>query len=78
MEADRILVTIGGSVADLDRMSGTAVVVDIDVTGLQPGTVTVDVTMNLPTGTTLVSASPASVSVTITATAASPSPTSGG
>lgn len=78
VEADRILVTIGGSVADLDRMSGTAVVVDVDVTGLQPGTETVAVTMNLPTGTTLVSASPASVSVTITATTPSPSPASGG
>ncbi len=78
VDADRILVTIGGSVADLDRMSGTAVVVDIDVTGLQPGTETVAVTMNLPTGTTLVSASPASVSVTITATSPSPSPASGG
>lgn len=74
VDADRILVTIGGSVADLDRLTGTAVVVDLDVTGLQAGTEIVPVSMDLPTGTTLVSASPASVSVTITATAPSPSP----
>jgi YbbR domain-containing protein len=76
VEADRFLVTIGGSVADLDRLSGTAVVVDIDVAGLQPGTEIVTVTMDLPTGTALVSASPASVSVTITATTPSPSASS--
>jgi YbbR domain-containing protein len=49
-------------------------VVDLDVTGLQPGTETVPVTLDLPTGATLVSASPSSVNVTITAP--SPSPTS--
>jgi YbbR domain-containing protein len=74
VDTARILVTIGGSVADLDRLSGTAIVVDVDVTGLQPGTEIVTVTMDLPTGTTLVSASPSSVGVTITATAASPTP----
>jgi YbbR domain-containing protein len=74
LDTDRILVTIGGSVADLDRLSGTALVVDLDVTGLQPGTETVPVTLDLPTGATLVSASPSSVNVTITAP--SPSPTS--
>jgi YbbR domain-containing protein len=78
VEADRFLVTIGGSVADLDRLSGTAVVVDIDVAGLQPGTEIVTVTMDLPPGTTLVSASPSSVSVTITATTPSPTPSESG
>jgi YbbR domain-containing protein len=78
VDADRILVTIGGSIADLDRLSGSAVVVDIDVTGLQAGTEVVDVTMDLPTGTTLVSASPSNVSVTVTATAPSPTPSAGG
>jgi len=78
VEADRILVTIGGSEADLDRLTGSAVVVDIDVTGLQAGVETVPVTMNLPTGTTLVSASPSTVSVTISATTPSPSPASAG
>jgi YbbR domain-containing protein len=78
VEADRILVTIGGSVADLDRLSGSAAVVDVDVTGLQPGTEIVTVTMDLPPGTTLVSASPSSVGVTITATTSSPAPSASG
>jgi YbbR domain-containing protein len=82
IDADRILVTVGGSVADLDRLTGTALVVDLDVTGLQPGIAIVPVTMDLPTGATLVSASPSSVSVTITAPAPTPtpsaSPTAGG
>lgn len=78
VDADRILVTIGGSVADLDRLSGTAIVVDVDVAGLQPGVEIVTVTMDLPTGTTLVSTSPSSVSVTITATTPSPTPTASG
>lgn len=74
VDADRILVTIGGSVADLDRLTGTAVVVDIDVTGLQPGTEIIDATIDLPTGTTMVSASPSRVSVTITGATPSPTP----
>jgi YbbR domain-containing protein len=81
LELDRILVTIGGSVADLDRLSGTTLVLDLDVTGLQPGTQTVPVSIDLPRGATLVSASPASVAVTITGPpepAASPSPSAGG
>ncbi len=73
VDADRILVTIGGSVADLDRLSGTVLVVDLDVTGFQPGTASAPVTLDLPTGATLVSASPSSVNVTITGP--SPSPT---
>ena len=78
VDADRVLVTIGGSVADLDRLSGTALVVDLDVTGLQPGTETVPATMDLPTGATLVSASPSGIGVTITAPSPSPSSSGGG
>jgi YbbR domain-containing protein len=74
VDVDRILVTIGGSVADLDRMNGTALVVDLDVTGLGPGTETVTGGLGLPAGTTVVSMSPSTVTVTITATAPSPSP----
>jgi len=75
VDTDRILLTVGGSVADLDRLSGTALVVDLDVTGLEPGTSLVPVSLDLPTGATLVSASPSSVTVTITAPAATPTPT---
>jgi YbbR domain-containing protein len=73
---DRIIVTIGGSPADLDRLTGSALLVDLDVTGLGPGTVDVPVSIDLPTGPTLVSANPATVTVTITATA-TPSPPAG-
>ena len=80
VETDRILVTIGGSVADLDRLSGSALVVDLDVTGLQPGTESVPVSLDLPTGSTLVSATPARINVTISGPAAlaSPSAPAGG
>lgn len=67
---DRVIVTIGGSSADLDRLTGSALLVDLDVSGLGPGTVDVPVGIDLPTGPTLVAANPATVSVTISATAA--------
>jgi YbbR domain-containing protein len=75
---DRVIVTLGGSPADLDRLAGSALVVDLDVTGLGPGIVDVPVSIDLPTGPTLVAATPPTVSVTIGETAApsaSPSPT---
>ena len=65
LSTDRVLVTIGGSTADLDRLSGAELVVDLDVAGLKPGVHDVPVTANLPAGTTLVAASPATVVVTI-------------
>jgi len=76
---DRVLVTIGGSTADLDRLEGAALVVDLDVTGLKPGVHEVPVTANLPAGTTVVASSPASVTVTISVApppSATPSPSS--
>jgi YbbR domain-containing protein len=78
VDVDRLLVTIGGSVADLDRLSGSALVADLDVSGLQPGTVDVPVTFQLPPGATLVSATPSTVSIVITDTSPSPTPASGG
>lgn len=66
---DRVLVTIGGSTADLDRLSGAALVMDLDVTGLKAGTHDVPVTGNLPVGTTVVAVSPPTVAVTIGTTA---------
>ena len=85
---DRVLITVGGSTADLDRLSGSTVVATLDVTGLSAGVHEVPVTANLPTGTTLVAADPATVQVTITAIAspagsvtpavsAAPSPSAG-
>jgi YbbR domain-containing protein len=68
-----VLVTIGGSTAELDRLDGATLVMDLDVTGLKPGIHDVPVTANLPAGTTLVAANPPTVSVTIGGAAASPS-----
>jgi YbbR domain-containing protein len=69
LSVDHVLVTIGGSTADLDRLSGAALVMDLDVAGLKAGSHDVPVTANLPVGTTLVAASPPSVIVTIATTA---------
>jgi YbbR domain-containing protein len=76
LSTDRVLVTIGGSVADLDRLSGAELAVTLDVSGLDDGTHEVSVGANLITGLTLVGASPDPVTVTITApaTTASPAP----
>ena len=74
LSTDHVLVTIGGSVADLDRLSGASLVLTLDVTGLDVGSVDVHVGANLITGLTLVAADPDPVGVTITAPAASPTP----
>lgn len=76
LATDRVLVTIGGSTADLDRLVGATLVMDLDVAGLKAGVHDVPVTANLPAGTTLVSVSPASVKVTITDAASSEPPAS--
>lgn len=74
LSADRILVTIGGSLADLDRLSGVELVLTADVTGLEPGTHSVAVSANLATGLTLLGASPNPVEVTVSGAAPSPVP----
>ncbi|HEX3264785.1 MAG TPA: CdaR family protein [Candidatus Limnocylindrales bacterium] len=76
LSTDRVLVTIGGSVADLDRLTGTTIVLNVDVGGLGDGTHKVPVSANLQTGLTLVAASPGSVDVIVTPAppASSPSP----
>jgi YbbR domain-containing protein len=76
LSTDRVLVTIGGSLADLDRLSGTNLTLSIDVTGLEVGIHPVNVSANLQTGLTLISASPNPIDVTVTSPPppASPSP----
>ena len=64
---DRVLITVGGSLPDLDRLSGSTIVVDVDVAALGPGTTDVPVTAELPAGVTLVVADPAVVPVTVAA-----------
>ena len=74
---DRVLITLGGSVADLDRVQGSRLLATLDVADLAPGTTSVAVTTDLPPGLALVSASPDQVAVTVTIPA-SPSPAAGG
>lgn len=71
---DRVLLTIGGSTADLDRLSGATIVAELDVFGLIAGSTTeVTVTVDLPAGLTLVTATPPTVTVAVVAPAAVPS-----
>jgi YbbR domain-containing protein len=72
LSVDSVLLTLGGSVADLDRLSGATIVGLLDVTELGAGTTDVAVTVDLPAGVTLVAASPATVGVTVSPP---PSPT---
>lgn len=74
LSTDRVLVTIGGSVADLDRLSGVDLVLTADVTGLEPGAHSIAVSANLATGLTLLGASPNPVEVVVSSPAASPGP----
>jgi len=74
---DRVLVTIGGSTADLDRLIGATLVGEVEVAGLEAGVHELPVTVDVPAGTTLVAISPSTVKVTITnaaAASAAPSP----
>jgi YbbR domain-containing protein len=73
LSTDHVLVTIGGLVADLDRLSAAAFVLNVDVSGLGDGPHKVVPTVNLTTGLTLLSISPSPVVVTIAAPAPSPS-----
>ena len=74
---DRVLITLGGSVADLDRLQGSTLLATLDVADLELGTTAVDVSTDLPAGIALVSASPDRVAVTV-AIPPPPSPAAGG
>jgi len=73
LSVNQVLVTIGGSVVDLDRLTGANLVLDLNVSGLDDGAHTVVPTANLTTGLTLLGLSPGSIVVTITTPAPSPS-----
>jgi len=78
LSTDRVLVTIGGPVADLDRLSGSSLVLTMDVSGLDVGTHQVTAAANLITGLTLIGASPNPITVTVgtaTSPTATPAPT---
>ena len=74
---DRVLITLGGSVADLDRLQGATLLATLDVTDLEPGTTSVAVSTDVPAGIALVSASPDQVAVTVSIPPP-PSPAAGG
>ncbi len=75
-DVDRVLITVGGGVVDLDRLVGSTLTVTLDVAALEPGTTAVPVGAELPPGVTLVASNPTDVAVTVRA-AASPSPAAG-
>lgn len=74
---DRVNLTLGGSVADLDRLQGATLFATVDVTNLAPGTTSVPITADLPAGVTLVTASPDQVAVAV-GVPVPPSPSPGG
>src|SRR5215212_598828 len=65
LSTDRVLVTIAGSVAELDRLASQSLTLTVDVTGLGLGTHVVDVSANLTTGLSLIDVSPNPVEVTV-------------
>jgi YbbR domain-containing protein len=73
---DRVTITVGGSIADLDRLIGSTLAVDLDVSRLRPGTTEIAAVPELPAGLTLLGANPPKIAVTVT-TAASPSASGG-
>jgi YbbR domain-containing protein len=80
---DRVLITVGGSIADLDRLVGSTLVADLAVAALGLGDATVSIAAELPAGVTLVASSPGQVVVTVAARsspspAASPAPSASG
>jgi YbbR domain-containing protein len=74
LSTDQVLVTIGGSIADLDRLSGATLVLTVDVNGLGDGDHPVAPDANLTTGLTLISVSPSPIIVTVAPPPPSPAP----
>lgn len=66
IDIDRLLITVGGSPTDLDRIVGATLAADLDVSALGPGTTDVTVRATLPNGISLVAASPPEIPVTVT------------
>lgn len=62
---DRVLLTLFGSVADLDRLGSAPLVVGLNVAALAPGVHEVPVVPSLPSGVTIAAQSPETVKVTV-------------
>jgi YbbR domain-containing protein len=74
LSTSHVLVTLGGSIADLDGLEGRAFDVQAAVGGFDSGRHEVQVVANLPAGLALLAASPARVVVTVTLPSASAAP----
>jgi YbbR domain-containing protein len=61
-----VLVTLGGPIADLDRIDPAAFTVPLDVAGLEPGVHELQPTPNVQAGLRVISVDPATVAVTVT------------
>jgi YbbR domain-containing protein len=77
LSTDSVLVTIAGSVADLDRLAATSFSLTVDVTGFDPGTHVVEVSANLTAGLSLQNVSPNPIEVSVSTVEPSPGPTAG-
>ena len=69
-----VLLTLFGSVADLDRLAAAPLVVGVNVAGLDPGIHELPVVPSIPSGVTVAALAPETVTVTITDPAISVSP----
>ena len=76
LSTGRVLVTIAGPIADLDRIDPAAFTVSLDVAGLGVGAHDLQPTPVLQAGLTLVTVDPATVTVTVTAAAGASAPPS--
>ncbi len=76
LTATSVLLTLFGSVADLDRLAAAPLVVGVNVAGLDPGVHEVPVVPSISSGVTVAALAPETVTVTVTdpATLVSPSP----
>ena len=74
LSTDQVLLTVFGSVADLDPLSAAPLQVGINVAGLGPGDHLLTVVPVLPSGVRIVTIEPEQVTVRITEGAAAPTP----
>ena len=80
LSTDQVLLTLFGSIADLDQLAAGPLVVGVNVAGLGPGEHEVTVVPVIPSGVEVVTIDPEQVTVTVTAAgtsspgAATPSP----
>jgi YbbR domain-containing protein len=65
LSTDRVVVTAGGSLADLDRLDAQTLEVTADVGSLAPGTHEVTLVADLPAGVSLLTISPARITVVV-------------